>query len=449
MKKIATAAFSALLCLSTPLAHASSFNPHNSPELQAGSSLIDAGSSAIKDSGIPSPSSFDASDPFYDPPAELPATAGQIIRTQPTEHIGPLLASATKILYTSSTVHGDIVPVSGLLLEPTAPWRGSGPRPTVVMAPGTRGGADACAPSRSAYQALSLDAGSGNLNANYEIPFAYAAASAGMRVVVTDYIGLGTPGPHTYVLHTEEGNAVLDAARAGLQASGSAPDSPVGFWGYSQGGGSVAAAAERAASYAPDLNVKGVYSGAPPANLPEVIKAVDGSSIIGVLGISLVGYPARYPELNAEIDRIFNEKGKRFIEDSANSCISDAAKKWGLMDSRTLTNSGKSMAEEAANSELLHSYLSRENLGQHAPVAPVMISSSKADDIIPNFQVEQLAKDYCSLGGKVFYYNNGLDSLTSSQPYAVDHAVGMFTDAPASFAFLNDRFNDVPMQHSC
>ena len=40
-------------------------------------------------------------------------------------------------------------------------------------------------------------------------PFYAAASAMGIRVIVTDLIGLGTPGQHTYVNHTEEGHAAL------------------------------------------------------------------------------------------------------------------------------------------------------------------------------------------------------------------------------------------------
>ncbi len=43
------------------------------------------------------------------------------------------------------------------------------------------------------------------------------------------------------------------------------------FWGYSQGGGAAASAAELASSYAPDLNVVGTYAGAPPADLDRTV----------------------------------------------------------------------------------------------------------------------------------------------------------------------------------
>lgn len=137
-------------------------------------------------------------DPFYDAP--VPAAdldrPGKILRTQPAPHLLNILGAdfygyAERILYTSTTVAGEIIPVSGVIIEPANPWRGNGPRPTVVFGPGTRGAGDACAPSRGPWMLGQVDFEKGALGTNYELLSYHAAALLGMRVVVTDYIGLG------------------------------------------------------------------------------------------------------------------------------------------------------------------------------------------------------------------------------------------------------------------
>ncbi|GAB4979046.1 hypothetical protein MAHJHV60_47410 [Mycobacterium avium subsp. hominissuis] len=50
------------------------------------------------------------------------------------------------------------------------------------------------------------------------------------------------------------------------------------FWGYSQGGGATASAAELAAQYVPELHIVGTYAGAPPADLKELLPYADGSA---------------------------------------------------------------------------------------------------------------------------------------------------------------------------
>ena len=102
-------------------------------------------------------------------------------------------------------------------------------------------------------------------------------------VIAADLIDLGTPGQHTYVNHTEEGQAVLDAARAAWSSSVRRPTRRSASTATPRVVG-TAGAADHAATYAPELNVKGTFAGAPPADLLEVVKAVDNHMIAGVAG---------------------------------------------------------------------------------------------------------------------------------------------------------------------
>ena len=111
------------------------------------------------------------------------------------------------------------------------------------------------------------------MNLNDEYPLYAAASATGIRVFAADLIDLGTPGQHTYVNHTEEGQAVLDAARAGLEFVGT---------------------------------------------------AVDNHMIAGVAGYALNGALARHPELADLQDEYFNEKGHEFMSATADECIGNS-----------------------------------------------------------------------------------------------------------------------------
>ena len=209
------------------------------------------------------------------PAAAAPAgpAPGTLLEATPAPHllniVGPQLpGSAQRIRYASQDSNDAPVDLTGYVIEPTTPWQGNGPTPTIVMAPGARSAGDQCAPSVtpdlfSAFNLQNNAAGQPYLsaNANYELPLQYLANLTGIRIISTDYIGLGSPGAHTYVNSVEEAHAVLDAARAGLQAAGVPADSPVGIAGYSQGGGAVAAAAEHKASYTPRAKLGGHFCG--------------------------------------------------------------------------------------------------------------------------------------------------------------------------------------------
>jgi Secretory lipase len=162
---------------------------------------------------------------FYLPPNPLPAgNSGDLIRSEPFRPLGgsPLAtlvpaASATRIMYLSSDTIGAPVAVTGTILEPTAAWSGSGPRPLVSYTFGTIGAGDNCAPSKLIADGITTD-GAGTPMPNLYILDVVSLLARGITVVVTDYEGLGTPGAHTYLQPVPEAHAVLDATRAAASA---------------------------------------------------------------------------------------------------------------------------------------------------------------------------------------------------------------------------------------
>lgn len=447
LRKIVAAAAAALMVVgagTVPAAHAAApvAPPPTPDQIQRG--LHHA---ATTPGGNPT----NAHDPFYDAPVpkEQLDRPGKILRTQPAPHLLNILGPefrgySQRILYTSTTVHGEIVPVSGVVIESANPWRGKGPTPTVVFGPGTRGAGDTCAASRGPWMLGQIDPALPAVATNYELLHYHAASLLGMRVVVTDYIGLGTPGAHTYVLHDEEGHAMLDAARATTK-----PGEPVGFWGYSQGGGASAAAAELAGTYAPELNVKGAYAGAPPADLVTSIQGVDNSSIGAVIGYALHGWTERYPGFGVAVDKHLNARGREFIATTRNSCMPDGALRWGLQDSRTMTTSGRSLSDIVTSEPEIRRELDAQKLGRRAPQAPIMVSTPGNDDLVPSGQVVQMARDHCSLGARVTLLDDALPALTPSIKLGANHAVGLISQAAPSLMWMMDRFNDLPAGTNC
>lgn len=386
---------------------------------------------------------------------------GTLLDATPAPHLlnlaGPQLpGAAQRIRYASIDSNGEPVEVTGYVIEPSNPWRGNGPTPTVVMAPGTRGSGDQCAPSAAPdlLSALNVQPNASglpylSLNANYELPLQYLANATGMRIISTDYMGMGTPGHHTYINTEEEAHAVLDGARAGLSAAGAPADSPVGFAGYSQGGGAVAAAAEYHASYAPELNLVGTFAGAPPADLRQVVESVDGSSIVAALGYTINGFLERHPELATLIEEEFNDEGKRFLKDAEISCIADGMINWGFTNTRTLTNSGESFAEIISRRPELGELIDEQKLGTRPLSAPMLVSNSDNDDLIPYAQAAQMARDYCAQGGQVEMRSTLLPLALPDLKPGVNHTLPLFTDMPQGLRYLTDRFNGLPPGNDC
>lgn len=397
-----------------------------------------------------------ATDPFYTPPSEIPDTPGSMIRSQFAPQlldafdVGDTPGRADKILYTSTTQDNVPIASSGVVLQPTGKWNGKGPTPTIVFAPGTRGSGDDCAPSRARGLLASANVANDAVNLNYEYPFFAAASALGYRVIVADLIGLGTPGQHTYANHTEEAHAVLDATRAGLAFAKAPANSPVAFYGYSQGGGAAAAAAEHAASYAPELNVKGTFAGAPPADLESVEGAIDDHVISGALGYAFNGAISRHPELASLPDEYFNDEGKQFLKATADECIINSVDNWMFRDTRTLTKDGRSFGEIVRDDDRLRSVLLGDNykLGISALSAPILLVNGRNDDTIPWQQARDTAAAYCASGGTVQFETDETPVIFPPKT-VVAHGFALITKSGTAFEYLTDRFNDVPAPNNC
>lgn len=210
--------------------------------------------------------------PFYTPPDPLPAgNPGDLIRSEPSRlvlepsgQLGAYVATGTRIMYRSTDGRGNPVAVTGTYFEPDNPWPGSGPRPLIAFATGPYGLGDQCAPSRLFNQGIHFSQGF-DLTFGYEETFIATMVARGFAVVVTDGVGLGTPGVPQFLNRLAAGQALLDAARAAMELPDTSldPDGPVAFWGWSSGGQAAASAAELVPSYAPELKVVGTWAGAP------------------------------------------------------------------------------------------------------------------------------------------------------------------------------------------
>ncbi|EHR63821.1 lipase family protein [Saccharomonospora cyanea] len=374
-----------------------------------------------------------AADDFYTPPTPLPGERGDVLKYEDGEfYLDPLRliepdADVYRLMYRSSDTHGEPNAVTGTLLVPEREWRGEGPRPLVSYAPGTQGVGDDCAPSKKL--ALGLE---------YEGPFVTGLLALGYAVVVTDYEGLGTPGMHTYVNRASEAHAVLDAAKAAQRVPGSglSADSPVVLAGYSQGGGASAAAAELVDDYAPELDIKGAYAGAPPANLAEVAPVLDGHYAAGFLGFSLLSLDAAYPEVN--LDDVVNDEGKRLMGEIAEACTEDAILKYAFLRTSELTKDGRAL-EEYLDEEPYASAVGEQRIGERAPDVPVFVLHSRLDDIVPYGQGRQMAVDWCERGGTV--------QFTTS--YVPSHIGGMLRAYPQAVAWLSGMIEGKTPRNTC
>ncbi|WP_223360617.1 alpha/beta fold hydrolase [Leifsonia sp. ZF2019] len=209
---------------------------------------------------------------FYEQPEPLPAgSPGDLIRTSPAVGAPPG-GVAYRILFHSTDLDGRPVVDSGLLVAPGSPAPAGG-RTIVSWGHPTTGAAEKCAPSRSDDPYDSVEGLTDFLNRGY-------------AVVYTDYTGMGTAGPDSYLVGGTEGRNVLDAARAARTVLGRDGSQRVVLWGHSQGGQAVLFAAQLAHGYAPELDVQAAAAAAPATDLASLLRADIGD----VSGVTIGSY---------------------------------------------------------------------------------------------------------------------------------------------------------------
>ncbi|MEO3786040.1 lipase family protein [Actinocorallia sp. B10E7] len=383
---------------------------------------------------------------FYSPPTALPSANGALIRTEPLP-LGlslpgldgrALPGTATRLMYKSTDSNGRPVAVTGSYIEPSAAWKHNGPRPLVALASGTMGQGDQCAPSFALQHPATLTGDT--LSVGYENLAIYRLLSTGAAVVVTDYVGLGsTDRLHTYVNRLDGGRALLDAARAAHAVPGSSitTDSRVGLYGYSEGGGASASAAELQSSYAPDVKLVGTYAGAPPADLTSVMKGIDGSALVGALGWSINGFIQAEPSLGDIVENTVNAAGRAALQDLSTMCVGDAILGYAFTSSKKWTVSGKSIAEVIAAEPQAQAVLDKQRIGKLKPVGPVRVATGVQDDIVPHTQARRLAVDWCRKGADVSYVPVNLSNLGDKT--LLNHLTPLLTDQGDAVSWLADR----------
>lgn len=174
-------------------------------------------------------------------------------------------ALRTDLLYHSTSRTGDDVAVSGTLLVPDGEAPDGG-WPVISWGHGTSGVADVCAPSTSP-----------NLFYNEYAQQVQWFLDAGYAVAATDYVGLGTPGMHSYSVGEDLGNAVADIVPAARSIDADLGTTWYGV-GHSEGGQAVLFAT-RAAARHPDLELGATVAIAPSSNLQLALPVIAGGTL--------------------------------------------------------------------------------------------------------------------------------------------------------------------------
>jgi pimeloyl-ACP methyl ester carboxylesterase len=319
---------------------------------------------------------------FYDAPESLLAgSPGSLVRQEPMDG-APLGASTYRVLYRSTGLNGRPIFVSGVVIVPQgAPPRGG--RPIVAWAHPTSGIVPRCAPSLAIFLFQGLR----------------SMISRGFVVAATDYPGLGTPGPHPYLVGESEGRAVVDIVRAArsLPRAGEGRDFTV--WGHSQGGQAALFAGMMANAYAPELRLLGVAAAAPATDLAKLMS--DDINTVGGKNITAMTLWSWHRVYGAAIDNVVDPRAMPAIDRLAQECIE------GPFDLIVRQRTGRPLeqyfltVQDPTKAEPWRSLLQQNSTGVLSPDIPIFLAQGTNDQIIQPAVTQAYMDKLCKAGSKV------------------------------------------------
>src|ERR1700761_6789801 len=327
-----------------------------------------------------------AQDAFYQATAaEIENGApGSIIREEPMRATPPG-GAAHRVLYRSTSPDGKKIAVSGVIITPPgAPPQGGWP--VVAWAHPTTGIVPRCAPSLALFVYQQM-AGSRPLT------------EKGYAIAATDYPGLGTPGPHPYLVGISEARAVIDSVRVAAQMPGAGGDKKFVVLGHSQGGHAALFTGIIGKAYAPELDLLGVAAAAPATDLVtlmnEDIDSVGGKNITAM---TLWSWQLVF---DANMDKLVDRRAIPVIDQLAEECIE------GPFDIRIRQITEQPLEQyflttkHPSDVEPWHRLLAQNSPGTLPPGIPVFLAQGTDDVIIDPKVTQDYAVALCGAGSKV------------------------------------------------
>ena len=293
---------------------------------------------------------------------------------------------------------------TGLVVTPDT----AAPRGLLVVGHHTVGTADVCAPSadptRLAPMRLYLD----------------TFVAAGYALAIPDYAGLGSPGPHPYLVANTAAASLLAILEPARTSTGVTADKPVGFIGFSQGGQAVLAAAAQ-------LDVAGVVAISPVADLLSTFERANAFPPAGLLA-TLVGHQQAEPALR--LRDVLTPAGIGATQRLASTCNLASL---DLGDWEDLLQTG------ALTSGPWAAALARDSASNFTPRSPTLLIRGDADPVFTAVDEQRLADTWCSPAAAVAGPEAEIDTITLA---GADHGETNTIGGPHAAQWLLQRLGD-------
>jgi acetyl esterase/lipase len=360
---------------------------------------------------------------FYRAPrSEAAGTPGTLVRQEVIDG-APLGATAYRVLYRSTGLDNKPILVSGVVIVPPGDPPPGG-RPIVAWAHPTSGVVPRCAPSLAIFLFE-------------QIQGLRSFVRDGYVVAATDYPGLGTEGPHPYLVGTSEGRAVIDSVRVAGSLPGAGGGKKFVVWGHSQGGHAALFTGLVAKTYAPELDLLGVAAAAPATDLATLMN--EDIDSVGGKNITAMTLWSWQRVFDANMDKVIDPRAKPAIDRLAQECIE------GPFDLRRRQLTEQPLEQyflttkHPSDVEPWHTLLAENSPGALPPEIPVFLAQG-TDDVIIHPDVTKAYEDkLCKGGSKVHML---------SMPN-IGNGRAAQASTPAMLEWTSDRFTGKPAPDDC
>ncbi|MGW0324705.1 alpha/beta fold hydrolase [Nocardia sp. NPDC003183] len=296
----------------------------------------------------------------------------------------PAGTNVQNFVYSTTDQDHNSVQSSAMLLIPPGDAPAGG-WPIVAWDHGTTGMGDDCAPSTTS-------------GPHYYAGSVSALLHAGYAVVATDYVGLGTPGTHTYLVADSAGRATIDSVRAAKTIDSRLSDRWASV-GHSQGGQASWATNELAGSYGSGLDYRGAVAMAPVSSLSKDIDQVAGASdpIFQMYYVMILAGMRTQEEF--DYADYLGEQARSTLPSLEKLCVMELAEYFAK---KSIPADQFTFRSSQAREKLVG--LLREHETGHSPLSrPLLVLHGTADVDTPIEGIESAIADAKRLGGNVTF----------------------------------------------
>ena len=334
----------------------------------------------------------------------------------------PAGAAAYRIHYRSTDYDGRPRITTAAVFVPRGPAPAGG-RPVIAWAHGTSGVNEHCSLSDSPALEGSV-AGLAEMLGN------------GYIVAATDYAGLGSKGPHAYLVGPAAAHDVIDAVRAVREMPRAQAGSRYVVWGESQGGHTALWTGQAAARDNSGLQLIGVAAAAPPTDLKQNLAGGTNAAVKAFLTAYTAASWTRV--YHVPLSTIARPVGADLIRRIANNCVSLDGFKLGTKIGLVRLSYALRNVDLAA-SPAWGPLLARNSVQPFRYGVPLLVAQGQKDVIVSPDVTRQFIRRQCRQG----------DPLKLIQVEGGDHVTIAKRTATETVAWIGDRFAGRPAPNDC